>query len=288
VKTPLNPDDPTQQKYEVRLDWAREGLRGIAHGAGVIVVVDAISFTTTVEMAVSCGLDVQPFPGLRPEAEAAARAGDFGEGRLAGRRGDPGVSLSPSSMTPANVAAFGARRAVIPSYNGSRLTALAGSYGVPVLAASLRNRSAVARWILEYQGALGHRAVVAIAAAGETRSDDSVRFAVEDLLVAGAVIESLGALGIDACSPEAAAACAAYAGLADGIRHLFTASVSGGELLEDDQGADIAVAWQTDVSATVPVLVDGVYTVAGPADAAARSQARRGGMPADSARLHTP
>jgi 2-phosphosulfolactate phosphatase len=267
---PLSPDQPTQQRYEVRFDWGREGLRSIAHGAGVIVVIDAISFTTTVEMGVALGLEVQPYAGLRHEAEAAAAAGEFSDARLAGRRGDPGVSLSPSSMTERNVADFGASRAVVPSLNGSRLTALAATYGVPVLAASLRNRTAVARWILDYQQRIGRRAMVAIVAAGETRTDETVRFAVEDLLTAGAVIDALGKVGVDACSPEAAAACAAYTGLERGIRHMFTASVSGGELLNDQQGDDIAVAYQTDVSTTVPVLVDGVYV-----DASAHEVAER-------------
>ena len=137
-------------------------------------------------------------------------------------------------------------------------------FGVPVLAAPLRNRTAVARWTLDHQHALGHRVRVAVVAAGEVRDDDTVRFSVEDLLTAGAVIDALGRLGIDACSPEAAAACAAYTGLARATRHLFTASTSGGELRGDGQGADVELATQTDVSTTVPVLVDGVFRVADP------------------------
>ncbi|WP_246846676.1 2-phosphosulfolactate phosphatase [Humibacter ginsenosidimutans] len=270
---PLAPDDPTQQPYEVRFDWGREGLRSIAHGAGVIVVIDAISFTTTVEMGVALGLEVQPFAGLRHEAEAADAAGRFGDARLAGKRGAPGVSLSPSSMTAANVAEFGAGRAVVPSLNGSRLTALAATFGVPVVAATLRNRTAVAQWIFDYQQRIGRRAMVSVVAAGETRTDETVRFAVEDMLAAGAVIDALGRLGIDACSPEAAAACAAYTGLARGIGHMFTASVSGGELLKEDQREDIEVAFQTDVSTTVPVLVDGVYEDASSEAVAARTSA---------------
>lgn len=249
----------------MRFDWAREGLRSIAPGAGVIVVIDAISFTTTVERAVSEGLEVQPFPGLRAEAEHIAAAGGFGDARLAGPRGGTGVTLSPSSMTAENVAAFGARRAVVASFNGSRLAADAAAFAVPVLAASLRNRTAVARWILDHQQALGHRVRVAVVAGGEVRDDETVRFSVEDLVTAGAVIDALGALGIDACSPEAAAACAAYTGLARATRHLFTAAVSGVELREDGQGADVDLAAQVDVSETVPVLLDGAFQRADPA-----------------------
>jgi 2-phosphosulfolactate phosphatase len=260
----MSPDHPLQQEYEVRFDWAREGLRSIGQGAGVIVVIDAISFTTTVERAVTEGLEVQPFPGRRPEAEGIAAAGGFGAARLAGPRGGAGVTLSPSSVTAENVAAFGARRAVVPSFNGSRLSAAAAGFGVPVLAASLRNRTAVAQWILDHQVALGHRVKVAVVAGGEVRDDETVRFSVEDLLTAGAVIDALGTLGVDACSPEAAAACAAYTGLARATRHLFTASSSGVELRDEGQGADVALAAETDVSTTVPVLVDGVFRTADP------------------------
>jgi len=105
---------------------------------------------------------------------------------------------------------------------------------------------------------------VAVVAGGEVRDDETVRFSVEDLLAAGAVIDALGALGIDACSPEAAAASAAYTGLSRATRHLFTASSSGVELREEGQGADVELAAQTDVSSTVPVLVDGVFRVAEP------------------------
>ena len=61
-----------------------------------------------------------------------------------------------------------------------------------------------------------------------------LRFAVEDQLGAGAIVDALGALGIDHTSPEAAAACEAFRGLRGAVRHLLTASGSGQELLERD------------------------------------------------------
>ncbi len=66
-------------------------------------------------------------------------------------------------------------------------------------------------------------------AAGATEADGSLRFAVEDLLGAGAIIDEIAELGIDHQSPEAAAAAAAYAGLRRAIRHLTQASVSARE-----------------------------------------------------------
>lgn len=102
--------------------------------------------------------------------------------------------------------------------------------GVEVVAGALRSADAVARWALERQAELGGRFVVAVVAAGVRESDGSLRFAVEDLLAAGAVIEAISDLGIDHTSPEAAAAVAAFAGLRQATRHLVSASVSAREL----------------------------------------------------------
>lgn len=251
------PAETTQTSYEVRFDWGIEGLRSIADGAGVIVFIDTISFTTTVELATGLGLEIEPYPTLDREA-AAAYAESVGA-KLAGRRGEAGLSLSPTSMTAENAAAFGARRAVVISLNGSRVAADAARYGVPVVAANLRNFSAVARWVLAHQERLGRRANVAVVASGERRADDSMRPAVEDQLAAGAVVGALAALGIDASSPEAAVAAASFDAMRGAVRHLLTASVSARELAEVGQLDDVRIAAQLDVSEVVPVMRDGVF-----------------------------
>lgn len=96
-----------------------------------------------------------------------------------------------------------------------------------MVAGSIQNSEAVASWVLEQQGNQGDRFTIAVVAAGEARADGTVRFAVEDLLAAGAVIDALAAVGIDYCSPEAAAACAAYTSLRRATAHLISASESG-------------------------------------------------------------
>lgn len=83
-------------------------------------------------------------------------------------------------------------------------------------------REAIARRILDEQVRLGGRAVVAVVAAGVDG-----RFCVEDLVVAGAVIDALGEVGIDFTSPEAAAAASAYGGLRNAVGHVLSASVHG-------------------------------------------------------------
>lgn len=104
-----------------------------------------------------------------------------------------------------------------PVPEGARVTALADA-------------ASFADWCLAKQEELGGRFRIAIVAAGATQADGSLRFAVEDLLGAGAVIDAIAELGIDHQSPEAAAAAAAYTGLRNATRHLVNASVSAREL----------------------------------------------------------
>ena len=99
--------------------------------------------------------------------------------------------------------------------------------GGAVIIADLRAAGAAARWVAALQLQLRRRIAIAVVGAGESRPDGSARFAVEDHLAAGAVIASLGTLGIDATSPEAAVADAAYRGLERAVGHLVTASVGG-------------------------------------------------------------
>jgi hypothetical protein len=94
---------------------------------------------------------------------------------------------------------------------------------------ALAEAASFADWCLGRQVELGGRFRIAVVAAGATQPDGSLRFAVEDLLGAGAVIDAIAALGIDHQSPEAAAAAAAYTGLRNATKHLVNASVSARE-----------------------------------------------------------
>jgi 2-phosphosulfolactate phosphatase len=87
-----------------------------------------------------------------------------------------------------------------------------------------------AQWCLTRQEQQGGRFRIAVVAAGATQADGSLRFTVEDLLAAGAVIDAIAEVGIDHQSPEAAAAAAAYTGLRNATVHLMKASVSAREL----------------------------------------------------------
>ena len=94
----------------------------------------------------------------------------------------------------------------------------------------------IAQRLLALQAARGERTVVAVVAAGSPAQAPD-RIPVEDHLLAGAVIDALGAVGIDATSPEAAVAAAGYQGLRAAVAHLLSASV-GGRALAAAEGAE--------------------------------------------------
>lgn len=98
-----------------------------------------------------------------------------------------------------------------------------------VLDATLASAGAVAQRLLALQAERGDRTMVAVVAAGSSVSDPE-GFPVEDVLLAGAVVDALGAVGIDATSPEAAAAAAAFQGLRGAVGHMLTACAAGRSL----------------------------------------------------------
>ena len=153
------------------------------------------------------------------------------------------------------------------SRNGAAVAAAASGFDPAplVLLGALRNASAVARVALAEQTRRGARTSIAVIAAGELAAADPaapLRFAVEDLLGAGAVIDALGTLGVDHTSPEAAAACEAFRGLRGAVRHLLTASGSGQELIDRGARDEVLAAAAVDASASVPQLHDGVFVAA--------------------------
>ena len=133
----------------------------------------------------------------------------------------------------------------------------AGRSGALVLVGGIRNAGAVAAGVLAEQERRGARTSVALIAVGEPTAGAALRFTVEDLLGAGAVIAALADRGIDHSSPEAAAACESFRGLRRATRHLLTASGSGRSLA--DGVDDVHAAAAADASNAVPVLRDGHF-----------------------------
>ena len=225
---------------DVHCVWGLKGLQAVLPHCDAIVVVDVLSFCTTVDVAVSRGC--VPYP-WRWKDESAQEFADSIGAVLAGRRGTTGYSLSPYSFLDAEAGT----KVVLPSPNGSTLSRATGD--VPTFAGCIRNASASAR----AAQAAGRR--IGVVAAGELWPDHSLRPALEDWLGAGAVIHALAG----SRSPEATAAAETWQAASGSIEARLLGCASGRELIDNGYARDVELAAAYDVSDVAPRLVEGAY-----------------------------
>jgi len=253
-----------QLPFAVRLDWGLAGALTVAPGADIAVVVDVLSFSTCVSVALDRNAEVFPFPWRDTTAEDFAA---HHHAQLAGPRDGGGLSLSPASIRGAETL----ERIVLPSPNGSELChELAGD--VPLVATvCLRNAAATADWIA---ASLPGDAVVAVVAAGERWQDGTFRAAVEDQIGAGAFIAGLAAAGKGGYeagdgrhgyAPEAVAAMAVFEAAEPRLREVLLRCSSGRELTGAGYAEDVDIAAELDGSGSVAILQDGVFRPLPPA-----------------------
>jgi len=226
-------------------EWGLHGLATLRDRVAALVVVDVLSFSTAVDVAVAKGASVIPFPfgDLEAARAAAAAAGAV----LAERRktGGRGFSLSPTSLGGIP----GGTKLLLPSPNGSRLSLAGGA--VPVLTGCLRNAAAVGAAAQVIAGEKG----IGIVPAGERWADGSLRPAVEDFLGAGAILDALGLR----LSAEARVARDAFRAAIPDLAAILRASVSGRELIRRGFAEDVEFAAALNVSITAPFLRKGAY-----------------------------
>jgi 2-phosphosulfolactate phosphatase len=232
-----------QNESAVRFEWGLSGLKALAPVSDVIIIVDVLSFTTSVDIAVGNGAYIFPYAGS-PEA-LPAYAQSVGA-IIAGhrRQREARYSLAPSSLVSIPMGT----RLVLPSPNGATLS-LATS-GVPTLAGCLRNGMAVAARASQ----LGKR--ISVIAAGERWPDGSLRPSLEDLLGAGSIIERLSGQR----SPEAEMALAGFQHARPALLDTLIRCGSGKELIDQGFIEDVRLASELHISRTAPILSDGAYT----------------------------
>ncbi|SNY89844.1 2-phosphosulfolactate phosphatase [Nocardia amikacinitolerans] len=242
-----------QRTFGVRCEWGVAGAGALAPGSACVVVVDVLSFTTSVSVAVDAGTRVFPFPWRDDRAAdfAAAENAVLAVGRRAVTEQAP-WSLSPAALRRAPAVP----RLVLPSPNGSAISAAVT--GIPVLAASLRNATAVARWIRRQGWGTADRPVAVIAAGEQWPGRDALRPSIEDLLGAGAVVSALSAAGAGPLSPESTIARTAFEST-DDIAATLAECSSGRELRDGGFADDVAIAGEVDVSKAVPLRADGAF-----------------------------
>jgi 2-phosphosulfolactate phosphatase len=249
TRTGLVPGDAAQRDFAYRFGWGRAGLASLADGVDVVIVVDILRFTSAVSAAVERGAEVLPYPW--GDDGANAYAADHGA-VLAGRREEGPISLSPTDLLQLEPG----RRIVLPSPDGSTL-AFEARNRATVLAGSFRNAAATA----DRARQLGTS--VAVIAAGEHWPDHGgLRPCVEDLLGAGAILTALdpsASLAPPGCSPEAAAAQAAFMAAKPLLPTTLAAAAAGRELARIGFADDVDTASQVDVSSVAAELVDHVF-----------------------------
>lgn len=228
-----------QTNYRVRCEWGLHGVRTLAPISDVVIIVDALSFSTCVEIAVARGATVFP---CRWKGDDARRLAEDKQGVLAAERSVDRLSLSPQSLLQIEPGT----RLVLPSPNGSTLTLESEK---PTIAGCLRNARAVASYAQEHAGS------IAVIPAGERWPDGSLRPAFEDLVAAGAILSYLDGER----SPECEQAVAAYHACAEDLESKFLACSSGQELVERGYTGDVRLASVLNCSDAVPIVKEGAY-----------------------------
>jgi 2-phosphosulfolactate phosphatase len=239
-----------QQNAAIRFDWGRAGAARSAAAGCITVIVDTLSFSTIVAVAVQRGIAVVPAIS-DDEADAIAHATAFR--RTVSRAGAPSgaLTLSPASMRDAVDVS---RALVVHSPNGARCTRAAD--GAPaVFVGTLVNASATAAAVDALARSSGCN--VTVIACGErwhrAEHDEGLRFAIEDLLGAGAIIARL----TGECAPEAEIAARAYHASAGDLAMLIAASGSGRELASTGFAEDVRIASALDSCDCAAVVGDG-------------------------------
>jgi 2-phosphosulfolactate phosphatase len=229
-----------QAGYDLRCEWGLEGLLALQATSDAVIIVDVLSFSTAVDIALARGATVLPY---RWKDDSAQRFAAEQNAILAGsRRAGAGYSLSPASLR--SIAP--GTRLVLPSPNGSTL-ALAAT--VPLFTASLRNAPAVAT----QAAAQGSR--LAVIPAGEQWPSSTLRPCLEDLIGAGAVLAGLPGKP----SPEAELAIAAFVHFRGDLADALSRCGSGKELIERGFPQDVELAAEYAVSPIAPRLEQGQF-----------------------------
>lgn len=231
-----------QQEFDIRCEWGEHGVAVLAPISDAVIIVDVLSFSTSVDVAVNQGAIIFPY---RWRADTAADyAAAVGAELADPSRSNTSYSLSPASLLNIRKGA----RLVLPSPNGATLTLAAKP--TPVLTGCLRNAQAVALAASQYG-----RKIAVIAAGERWKTDHSLRPAFEDLIGAGAIINYLAGN----LSPEAMSAATIFREIRSGIGDYLRQCSSGKELIERGFVNDVVLASQLNVSQCAPVLIDDAY-----------------------------
>jgi 2-phosphosulfolactate phosphatase len=244
-----------QSPYECKIEWGQRGAREASERGDIIIIVDVLSFSSTVVTAVNFGAIIYPFPkSLNGQDEAYAEkvGAELILGRAEAARLEK-PTLSPITFNQAHAN----QKYVLCSLNGALCTWVASK--VPaLLIGSLLNASTVAKVANKLRAKTN--ANITIIPCGEQWSDvkdgeNRLRPSIEDYLGAGSILSKLEG----EMSPEAEVCVGAFLNVEGKINELIWECGSGRELRERGFGDDVRHCSQLNVYETVPILHNGYF-----------------------------
>jgi len=186
----------SQGKFEIRLEWGLSALDNLSSEIDCAVIVDVMSFSTCVSLAINNGASIYPYPWKDASAIEYGTTLGARTARLDRRFSGEGYSLSPASIK--NISE--GEKLVLPSPNGSAISFKAKDLGIAVFSGCFRNIIATANACRAFERIL-------LIPCGERWPNDSLRPCIEDYVAAGGIIAGIGR---ENYSPEAQAAVAVW------------------------------------------------------------------------------
>lgn len=232
------------------VDWGIDGVARAARDGDIVVIVDVLSFSTSVVTAVAHGATIYPCSwGNNPEELAKKVRGEVAvKRRDVPRKGR--FSLSPLTYVGIQPGAH----IVLTSPNGATCSVMAQK-APHAFVGSLINAAAVAKAIIVLMKSSDKK--VTIISCGELIVHGAqlkhFRFALEDYLGAGAI---LSLLPFDK-SPEAEVCVSSFLSHQGDLTRLLLGCVSGREQVDGGFAADVEFAARLNSFDTVPILQNG-------------------------------
>ncbi|MDN3018391.1 2-phosphosulfolactate phosphatase [Paenibacillus sp. BSR1-1] len=237
-----------QSPYECRVEWGRRGAREAADRGDIVIIVDVLSFSSTVISALTNGAIIYPFP---PNLDGKEYAEKIGAKYLLGRA--EAARLSQPSLSPVSFNEHHHKKKfVLSSLNGAFCT-WAASMVPALLIGSILNAEAVASAANQLRKQT--RASITVIPCGEQWGDvqnneDTLRPAIEDYLGAGAILNYLEGKK----SPEAEVCIYAFQHATPKLKELIWECGSGRELRGRGFEADVIHCSGLNAYQTVPIL----------------------------------
>ncbi|HJY62814.1 MAG TPA: 2-phosphosulfolactate phosphatase [Ignavibacteria bacterium] len=234
-----------QIEFDIKCEWGIRGVEALFDVTDVFIIVDVLSFSSCVDIAVSNGAAVYPY-NYKHGNDASEYAKKLGAELAISRKDNKdGKKYSLELSTLMNIPK--GTKLVLPSPNGSAISFAAKDKSI--MCGCLRNAKSVAEYVNK------NYKRISIIPAGEKWEDGSMRFALEDMLSAGAIISYLkGTL-----SPESKVMLSVFESFRNNINAALKDCISGKELIERGFEKDVNIASELNISKSVPMMVDGGY-----------------------------